>query len=109
MPADPFTIKQGDTKPDLVRTLVNADGSAIDLTGATVQFHMKRRGGSLKVDKAATVTDDEYGEVTVEWEADDTDEAGTFRGEFEITLTGGEIVTVPNDGDMQVNVVKQIN
>jgi hypothetical protein len=42
MPADSFTIKQNDTKPDLQRTLKNADGTAIDLTGASVKFHMKR-------------------------------------------------------------------
>ena len=46
-----FKIKQNDTSPLMVVTLKDAAGNAIDLTAATVRFHMKRISStSAKVD-----------------------------------------------------------
>ena len=57
-----FIIKQNDTSPLLVVTLKDANGSPIDLTAATVTFHMKRIATStVKVDGAATVLDEDAG------------------------------------------------
>ena len=51
-----FKIKQNDTSPLMVVTLKDAAGNAIDLTAATVRFHMKRISSTTgKVDGAATV------------------------------------------------------
>ena len=59
-----FKIKQNDTSPLMVVTLKDAAGNAIDLTAATVRFHMKRISStSAKVDGAATVLDEDAGRV----------------------------------------------
>jgi hypothetical protein len=109
MPADSFTIKQGDTQPPLIRDLKNADGSAIDLTGATVVFTMKRRS-TVKINEQACsiLSPESDGSVQYDWQTADTDTAGVYQSEFECTLPGGEIITVPNDTHMEVHVVAEL-
>ena len=51
-----FYIKQNDTAPSLKATLKDGDGNVINLTDASVRFHMRTVGGaSSVVDAAATV------------------------------------------------------
>ena len=42
------------------------------------------------------------------WQTGDTDTAGTFQGEFEVTYTSGEIETFPNDGYIGIEVLADI-
>jgi hypothetical protein len=101
-----FTIKQGDTRPKLVAVL-SESGTPIDLTTATsVKLLMRVTGsvGAAKVDAAATITSAAAGEVTYTWLAADTDTAGTYDAEWEITWSDGGIETVPNDGYFTVVV-----
>jgi len=37
-----FYVKQNDTSPAMLATLQDADGNAINLTAASVRFHMRR-------------------------------------------------------------------
>ena len=94
-----FTIKRNDTKPYLLGTL-QANGAAYDLTGATVKFIMCADGAPLpKVDAPATITNPAGGMVQYNWIASDTDTEGVFNCEWEVTDSGGEILTFPNGGD----------
>lgn len=94
-----FRIKTNDTSPSLVVSLTDYAGSKVNLTGATAQFHMKKYGAStLKVDAAATVTSASNGQVTYDWSASDTDTAGTYYGEIEITYSDSKVETFPNNG-----------
>lgn len=106
MSADPFTIKQGDTLENLVRTLKNSDGSIMDLTNATVKFTMRLGANAPKVDEQSVDTLDGQVEdnATYVWQDGDTDTPGTYDSEYEVTFQGGEILTVPNDGHMSVTV-----
>jgi hypothetical protein len=103
---DPFYIKQGDTRPYLRRTLKDADGTAIDLTSATVRFHMNSGDQSI-VDAAATVITAASGIVEYRWQSGDTDIVGLHKAEFEITLSDATVLTVPNDTDIEVHVAAQ--
>ena len=104
-----FKIKQNDTSPLLVVTLKDAAGNAIDLTSATVRFHMKRiNQATVKVDGSAFVLDDDAGRVRYAWQAADTDTPGTFQGEFEVTYNTGEIETFPNDGFLAIEIIDDI-
>ena len=53
-------------------TLKDAAGNAIDLTAATVRFHMKKISQTtVKVDGSATVLDDDAGRVRYAWQTGD--------------------------------------
>ena len=104
-----FYIKQGDTSPSIAGTLKDASSAAVNLTGATVRFHLRKPGVSpSKVDAAASVTDAPNGGVAYAWQTGDTNEAGAFHGEWEVTFGGGAIETFPNHGFVSVHVEPQL-
>lgn len=104
-----FSIKQNDTSPALQATLKDAALAPIDLTGATVRFHMKSVDGTIKVDTAMTITNNEGGVVQYNWEAGDTDTVGTYYVEFEVTYADLAVETFPNNGNKVITVVKELN
>ena len=98
-----FFLKRNDLLPVLAATLEDADG-AIDLAGATVKLLMRDRAlGTVKVNAAATVvqvgdgTDGSKGKVSYTWAGTNTDTAGTYDAEWQITFSTGKTLTVPND------------
>ena len=107
-----FTIKRGDTGPALEVTLLDSDGTALDISGNLgVQFQMKERqyagdgAVALKVDAAATVVNASGGVVKYSWTSADTNEVGEFVGEFVVTAGDGTIRTVPSPSFITVRVV----
>lgn len=92
-----FHLKTGDTAPPIEATL-EVDGVAVDLTGASVRFHMQDSSGDIKVDAAATVVSAVDGTVKYVWAVADTDEAGRFLAEWEVTFSDGTIRTFPTPG-----------
>jgi hypothetical protein len=85
----PFTIKKGDTRPVLSAFLQESNGDPIDLTGATVRVIMlPAGGGAAKVNALATIIDAPNGEIEYQWFEGDTDTAGGFEVEFEVTFPG---------------------
>jgi hypothetical protein len=104
-----FSIKQNDTSPSLQATLKDASLNPIDLTGATVMFHMKSVGGTVKVDQQMTITDATGGVVQYDWQSGDTDTVGTYYVEFEVTYADSSVETFPNNGNRAVSVVRELN
>jgi hypothetical protein len=98
-----FYIKKGDRLPALERTLLYSDGTAINLTGATVKFVFKKPGSASAVIGNATVEDAATGAVKYEWGASDTETKGIMTGEWEVTFPGGKM-TVPNNRHMTIVV-----
>jgi len=97
-----FHLKQNDTKPSLSASLTQ-DGSVVDLTEATVKFHM----GDV-VDAAAVVSGALTGVVRYDWDAEDTETAGSFPAEFEVTFSDGTIETFPNDGYLTIEIQSEL-
>lgn len=104
-----FSIKQNDTSPSLQATLKDASLSPIDLTGASVQFHMKSVDGTVKVDAAMDIVTPLSGLVQYDWQAGDTDTVGTYYVEFQVTYADLAVETFPNNGSLSVNVVRELN
>jgi len=104
-----FKIKQNDTSPLLQTTLTDPSGNAIDLSGCTIRFHMKRyKASTAKIDGSVTVVDEEGGVVRYAWQSGDTDTMGSYLAEFEVTYNDGTIETFPNSGYIQVDVLGEI-
>jgi hypothetical protein len=104
-----FTIKQNDTSPQIGATLQDGDGTAIDLTAATVRFHMKKIGAATaSTDAAATIVNANTGSVKYDWVAADTANAGSFQAEFEVTYTNGGIETFPNDQSIAIVITEDL-
>ncbi|MFA9232007.1 MAG: hypothetical protein ACEQSU_14885 [Microgenomates group bacterium] len=109
MTCDVFTIKRGDRLPTLRYTLIGPDGSAQDLTGATVVFSMAEKTvGTLVVNRgASTIVTAASGIVDYAWGALDTATAGEYNGEFEATI-GGLKMSFPNDGNLTISIVSDL-
>ena len=104
-----FYIKQNDTVPSLRAALENGSGTAVDLTGATCQFHMRGIGAtSVTVDATAQIVNEATGIVQYNWVADDTDTVGSYQAEFEVTYSDGTIETFPNNGYIRVEITDDI-
>lgn len=104
-----FSIKQNDTSPSLQATLKDAALNPVDLTGATVMFHMKSVDGTVKIDQEMTVTNESGGVVQYDWQSGDTDTVGTYYVEFEVTYADSSVETFPNNGNKVVSVVRELN
>jgi hypothetical protein len=105
-----FAIKRNDTAPSLVATLRDAEGVAVNLTGATVDLIMAAATtGTVKVNTAATLTDAANGIVTYNWLAADTSTAGDFNAEFEVTYSGGKKQTFPTDGYIKIVITADLD
>lgn len=104
-----FTIKQNDTSPALQATLKDYNGNPISLVGATVRFHMKSFEGAIKVDQTMTITNASGGVVTYSWQATDTNTAGTYYAEFQVTYADLAIETFPNSGSIAITITPELN
>lgn len=100
-------IKRGDRLPKIRRTLKREDGTVVNLTGASVVFRMRPRGGALKVNAAATVVDAAGGVAEYAWAVNDTDTEGLFEAEWAVTISGS-VETVPANGFHTVEVMRTL-
>lgn len=111
MPHTDFEIKQNDTSPALEGILRDGFGSPIDVTGATVVLNTRLRpGGAVKVNGGSmgTVGSAVNGRVKYSWTASDTDTAGTYEAEIQITFSNGKIRTIPPKGYFIIDVTDDI-
>lgn len=106
-----FTIKQGDEAPSYVVTLTDARPTTWDLTGAAVTFSMRRLAdGVLLIDhRTCSIVSAANRVVRLDWIAGDTDVAGLYLAEFDVTLPSGRAETFPDDGHLLIQVTAQID
>jgi len=104
---DSFTIKGGDRREPIQRTLRDSAGVVVSLAGASVKFRMRKKRGSagaFKVDTTATIVDSPGGIVKYSWAAVDVDTPGSYRAWFEVTFSDTTKQTFPNEGHILVVV-----
>jgi hypothetical protein len=88
-------IKRNDTRPFWPVTLTYDDGTVADLNSASVRFIAMDSSGVVAIDSNAVITDPVAGQC--EWRpgALDTQIAGIYSSEWEVTFADGTIQTFP--------------
>lgn len=97
---------QHDLQPYYYAKAKQADGTVINLTGASILCTMKAPGAtSNKIDRRTTgivITNAATGEFELRWQAGDTNTVGSYYLEFEVTpQSGGKFTLGP--GTVQIN------
>jgi len=102
-----FNIKRNDTKPFLAVQLLDATGSAIDLTNSTgISFNLATNDNDYTsvLSGVCSITGSATGNVEYRWAAGDTNRSGLFLGEFETTFSDLTVLTLPFDNSLRVNI-----
>ena len=114
-----FYIKQGDDRPPLQATLEDGLGNRVDIDGADVLFIMRfirdpdtgRRPGPVLLsspannDQAGEAT---KGDVSYDWSPGDTDIAGGYRAEWEVTFQDGGVETFPDYKHLRIAIIDEL-
>lgn len=102
-----FAITQGDTLPTLDATLAR-NGTAEDVTGATVTLYYRLRAGGLVLSKAATLVTPASGIVRVTFATTDTATTGVYDAHFRVVFTDTSVLTFPNNGFFTLTIFDAI-
>lgn len=103
-----FTIKKGDTLPDITANLTTGPNagsqSPVNLTTSTAIILVIKpvAGGSATRLTGSAVAPLTNGNVKYVWQTGDTAIAGTYNAEWEVAFGAGRIQTFPNDSYFQV-------
>ena len=110
MAAD-FTIKQGDSEPVLTDTLTYSDGSAVDLSGATLELVVRSmtEAEPRALSGSAQVTDAPAGAVSYTFSAADTATAGLCMATWVVTFPGGAQMTFPTVGYLWLSIEENLS
>jgi hypothetical protein len=103
-----FTIKQGDTGPSLVGTLLDGHRAIVALPdGSSVAFRMTPSGlpaGRPVLTHAARIADALNGVVAYDWQSGDTSHVGAYTGDFHVTFPDLTTESFPQAADLRVLV-----
>ena len=104
-----FAIKQGDVLPVLSDTLTYSDGTAVNLTGASVKFVMRSLIAiGTTTNTSATIVNATAGTVSYTFTTTDTATAGRYQGTWIVTFAGGQVQQFPTDGYLDIAVEENI-
>lgn len=102
-----ITIKQRDTARKISDT-ITVSGVPLNLAGATVVLVMKNAVGEAVTRRNATVVSAAAGTVEYQLVAGDTENVASFQIEWEVTVSGGGILTVPDSGYHWMDVIPDL-
>ena len=114
-----ITLKRNDNRIALEATLKKPDGTAEDLTDATVKFIMRagrfsNRYGKYEYNEEATINravdtvDAEAGKVWMVFTTEELSTEGWYLAEFEATYQDGRVETYPNDKYITILIIKDL-
>lgn len=107
-----LTVRKGDTRPRHRVQLTYNDGTAVDLTGATIRYLLRSISSTeLTVDGTASIVNSPGtdGICEYEWQTGDTAIAGLYDAEFEVTFGDGTIQTFPTRRPLRVRIVGDLD
>lgn len=105
-----FVIKKGDVRPVLSSTLTYADGTTVNLTGASVRFVMRAQTAIAPTTNAAAtiVTPTAPAVVSYAFTLADSAVTGRFMGEWHVTFADTSLMTFPSDGYLEIVVEEDL-
>lgn len=111
-----FRIKRNDTLPKLQvnvitkGTLGQLEGYSFIDTGTTATFTMVDDCSNTKVyDQPVQIICISGGTLQYSWQESDTDTEGIYYGEFKITFSSGDKISIPTQGGIKIEILKDIN
>lgn len=110
-----FFIKRNDTLPILEIVVIDREclGNRVpfNLSGVTAcTFSMTNDCGDMKImAKTAQIVSYSGGTIAYNWEEGDTSESGIFYGEFQLLFSGGARMSIPQIGNITIEIGKDIN
>lgn len=96
-----FRLNYGDLQPSLQATLLNSDGSAVNLAGASVVFTMSQKGVVL-FSNPASIVNASNGVVQYNWLSGNTNYYGSCLGVFAVTYPSGLTQSFPVDSQLSI-------
>ena len=99
-----FLAKIGDLLQDNSTQLISPLDVRTSLTDLADSVHLLLDGNSVVSNGACTIIGEETGRVRYGWVANDTANAGIFRGEFTVTFASGRIETFPNSTTIRIKI-----
>ena len=103
-----ITIKRGDARNAIKAILKDSSGNPVNLENCHVKFHMAPLNRPAVISRAAHIENAAAGEVWVVWAPGETDVAGIYRAEFEVTYDDGRRETFPNDGYISIQILNDL-
>lgn len=111
-----FKIKRNDTLPALKLSIISTDrlGSKTgydltNVTGATFTMIEDKCKCPKVFSQEAQIVCYTGGTVQYNWQAVDTDTAGTYWGEFELNFSDGGRLSVPQMGGVKIEILDDLN
>ena len=101
---------QGDTAPAISEILLDGNGAAVNLTGASVRFQATFPGAaSAEIDASATLSGTPTdGTVTYTPVTADTDTIGDLLVQWKVTFAGGAIERFPNSDYQKLRIMQKV-
>ena len=100
-------LVQGDSAPSITETLLDGDGVAVNLTGATVNWVLRpEHSDAPSVNTAATIVTPASGIVRITPTTVHTQDWGSFLEVWRVTFGGGAIETFPASHAHRVRIRK---
>lgn len=98
-----FSIKRGATVPPFNAT-IEAAGGPVNLLGAAVLLRLRLVGSPVALEFAAGVVSSAAGTVRYQWQVGDTDMAGVYYAEWDITFADNSHLIVPSADQMFLKI-----
>lgn len=120
-----FKIKRNDTLP-AIQVSISTKGnlgqkigynligipntSSVTATTTAITFTMVDECSNLKVyNQPAQIVCHSGGTIQYQWQEGDTDTEGIFYGEFELHYDTGQKISIPTQGGIKIEILKDIN
>lgn len=110
-----FKIKRNDTLPNLQVSIATkgtlGQKTGYNLTGVTgVTFSMVDDCSNMKVyNQSAQIVCISGGTIQYVWQNGDTDTEGVYYGEFELNYDTGQKLSIPTQGGIKIEILKDID
>jgi len=111
-----FAIKRNDTMPSLMVNVIDRgrllQKQYYSLSGVTgVTFTMVDTSCDIAkiLNQEAQITCVSGGVIQYNWKLGDTNVSGNYKGEFELSYTGGGKLTIPQVGGIDIEINDDLN